>query len=530
MEHNAEEGVPPAQQEQQGQPAAGAEVTPDEELDQALQAGLDMRQLFHVPEDDAVAGGQEQPDQVEPGGDAADPGEVFGGVVWHSGYVAAKGELSAEIRGVRHLAGAAVLCLPNVIGLAEFAELVQDFRVRVVLGESPELGVIVTQLQIVGDQVREELARIPIALWSVEQTARWVGVLGMEEPIAATVQASIIDDQIDGEQLVALKVNLLRSVLCQVGRLSAEHESEAAAAGFGAGVVTRIPQMIIDERDMMQQEQLRQHAGGALPLGARLSCDEDRTHEFKDYSMSGITRAVGAVKGISRYVTAFLNSGEGGSLLFGVTDDGYVRGVRLERAHRDDLRLNIDAALRPSEITGPHIPQPGMIVGPQPRCELNSGRWPHYRLDFIPVTGRGAAPLCNPAGDPVVYVVEIKVMPAMGNNGWHRDQETPAPKWCVKPDPMSEQCYFFIKQSASVSRHRIDTLAAAREISRNGYNGQLEEDSDEPDPEPDVVVATAAPTTPVLAGGGGQGWGGGRGRACRFGANCTRADCWFEHP
>ena len=44
----------------------------------------------------------------------------------------------------------------------------------------------------------------------------------------------------------------------------------------------------------------------------------------------------------------------------GVTDDGYVRGVRLDRNERDDLKKAIDAALRPIE-------KHGMIVGPEPR-------------------------------------------------------------------------------------------------------------------------------------------------------------------
>jgi len=406
-----------------------------------------------------------QDDDPEP-----DPQDDDGGaeLVWHTGFVGTIGDMFAEIRGIHFLAGSAALCLSNVDG---FAKLARDFRVEVTLGESQiaEGVPIVTRLKIIGDQLREELSRLPIARWTVEQVASWVGVLDMEPEAATVVQAAITDGRIDGEQLVALKIDLLCAVLCQPGRLGVEHDSRGAATGS----ICTIPQMIVAERDQMRKEQLRQHAGGGMPLGERLPFDEDMTHEFKDYSSSRITKAVRNPKGILRYVTAFLNSGEGGSLLFGVTDDGYVRGVRLDRNERDDLKKAIDAALRPIE-------KHGMIVGPEPRFELNGGPYKHYRLNMIPVTGRGGTPLCGPHGDPVVFVIEVEVMPAMGNSGWHRDATTPAPKWCVKVSSVVEECIYYIKQSASVSRHRISSPTAARAICRGGLGAmtELEEDSD----------------------------------------------------
>ena len=215
--------------------------------------------------------------------------------------------------------------------------------------------------------------------------------------------------------------------------------------------------------------------------------------QFKDYSTAGLFRMVEDPKGIPRYVSAFLNSGQGGSLYFGVTDDGYVRGNRMERDDCDRLRTAIDAALRPIESGG-------MMVGPH---ELAEHR--HKLIRFIKVTGRGGVPLQDPRGEPVVWVVEIKIMPANGEGGWHSMQESPpypAPKWCVRPDPASESCLFFIKQSGSVSRHRIDTLAEARRVCREGVAGGLEADSDEdnPDAPPPPAAAAAAPPPGKLFG------------------------------
>ena len=42
-----------------------------------------------------------------------------------------------------------------------------------------------------------------------------------------------------------------------------------------------------------------------------------------------------------RYINAFLNT-EGGTIYFGVRDDGVVLGAPLNRKARDSLRLNVD--------------------------------------------------------------------------------------------------------------------------------------------------------------------------------------------
>lgn len=417
---------------------------------------------------------------------------------WYSGIVERKSERSAEIRiSGGTFSGLSVICHTNVTG---FERLVSGFRIQVRCVESRDCPgtMIVRQVELgpeLAQQVRTRLLEIPMCTWSVGDTADWVSTLQMDPYAIETVQQAIRHDQIDGEQMAVLKIDLLRSVLCQPGRIGADHEplDVAAAGSCGRGVIASVPQMIVAERRLMQEEQTRQHAGGSedprLQLGERLSCHEDSTHEFKDYSNAGLLRMVRDPKGITRYVTAFLNSGQGGSLYFGVTDDGYVRGNRMGREDCDRLRTAIDAALRPVDVGG-------MIVG---RHELEEHR--HKLVRFIKVTGKGGVPLQDPTGEPVVWVVEIKIMCANGENGWHSMQDVPpypAPKWCVQPDPSSETCIYYIKQSGSVSKHRVDTLAEARRISREGYHGGFATDSDDEldGPGPGVPPAEEAAAPP----------------------------------
>lgn len=49
---------------------------------------------------------------------------------------------------------------------------------------------------------------------------------------------------------------------------------------------------------------------------------------------------------VGKYVCGFLNSGEGGTLFFGVKDDGLVTGIECPREKEDDFRLLIDDAMK----------------------------------------------------------------------------------------------------------------------------------------------------------------------------------------
>ena len=123
-------------------------------------------------------------------------------------------------------------------------------------------------------------------------------------------------------------------------------------------------------------------------LGAKVACEEDLTHEFKDVSLRSLKDC------FAKYSTGFLNSC-GGTIYFGVNDLGVVRGIELCWQDRDDLRQYI-------------ANQMGTLSQVTPTL---------YEIHFCEVYGprkrkRCFWPSCKTAGDvPVtdLYVVEISV-------------------------------------------------------------------------------------------------------------------------
>jgi hypothetical protein len=130
---------------------------------------------------------------------------------WHSGIVERKSERSAEVRLVGGtLSGLAVVCHMNIAG---FDRLANGFRIKVRCDDSRDCpgALIVRQVELgpeLTQQVRTRLLKVPMCSWSVGDTADWVGTLHMDSAIAETVRRAVCHDQIDGEQLVALKVAL----------------------------------------------------------------------------------------------------------------------------------------------------------------------------------------------------------------------------------------------------------------------------------------------------------------------------------
>ena len=76
-------------------------------------------------------------------------------------------------------------------------------------------------------------------------------------------------------------------------------------------------------------------------FGELLEIDEDQENEFKgiQLSESPVLRILGIAQ---KYIPAFLNA-EGGSVYFGVEDDGKIRGIPLNRADRDKVRTMINS-------------------------------------------------------------------------------------------------------------------------------------------------------------------------------------------
>ncbi|GIQ85686.1 schlafen family protein [Kipferlia bialata] len=101
----------------------------------------------------------------------------------------------------------------------------------------------------------------------------------------------------------------------------------------------------------------------SLVYNSVFSRDEDRVTEFKAVQIS--KRPIDMMTKLCReYINAYLNS-NGGSIWFGIEDDGQVKGILCSRKDRDKIRLNIDAVVN------------GMA--PQVDSAL-------YRVDLIPVT------------------------------------------------------------------------------------------------------------------------------------------------
>ena len=83
--------------------------------------------------------------------------------------------------------------------------------------------------------------------------------------------------------------------------------------------------------------------------------EEDLVHEFKEIRGNNPISTI--QKKLVEYAVAFLNS-EGGSVFWGISDDGIVKGIPLSVAERDKLRLtisnginSIEPKLDPTQVT-----------------------------------------------------------------------------------------------------------------------------------------------------------------------------------
>jgi len=77
--------------------------------------------------------------------------------------------------------------------------------------------------------------------------------------------------------------------------------------------------------------------------GSNIGFDEDAQHEFKEGLLGGAEKAIPGIA--PKYIVSFLN-GAGGTLYFGVTDDGVVQGVYVNREQRDRINLARDTMMQ----------------------------------------------------------------------------------------------------------------------------------------------------------------------------------------
>jgi hypothetical protein len=119
-------------------------------------------------------------------------------------------------------------------------------------------------------------------------------------------------------------------------------------------------------------------AGRAYILGKEIPKFEDRFTEFKSFSSFNLK---GVIEVLANYISGFLNT-EGGTLFYGVRDDGVVIGIKLTRKQRDQLSCTLDSCLNNFR---PHI-SPDNV-----------------KIEFIEVMGKDGKLLHD------LYVMEVKV-------------------------------------------------------------------------------------------------------------------------
>lgn len=148
-----------------------------------------------------------------------------------------------------------------------------------------------------------------------------------------------------------------------------------------------------DPIDSGYDEVLSRHDPSTLVRGSIFWEEEGDLWEFKSVSSTNPAKAITA--DLARYAIGFLNR-FGGTMLFGVADDGTVEGVSIRRDQRDDLGKRIKAELL--NIT------PAVPLGA-------------FKLTFRPVIG--AANLL-----PDCYVVALEIPAGKSNEMFFRTERT----------------------------------------------------------------------------------------------------------
>ena len=129
---------------------------------------------------------------------------------------------------------------------------------------------------------------------------------------------------------------------------------------------------------------------------------EDDAHEFKGGLHGGPSRAISRVA--LRYLVGFLNS-RGGTLYFGVSNGGLIRGVLLSLEAEDEMRLSMDKVKH-------------NCIGPE-------GSWLFIGSPvLVPVVTRIPMESADDGGGmyrllPRVFVVELPVFPSHSPSNLH---------------------------------------------------------------------------------------------------------------
>ena len=76
-------------------------------------------------------------------------------------------------------------------------------------------------------------------------------------------------------------------------------------------------------------------------LNSNIGLYEDENYEFKQFILSNKQDVLKHLKLFMRYLTAFLNSNSG-VLLFGINDDGIIKGIKMNNEIKDEMIYQIN--------------------------------------------------------------------------------------------------------------------------------------------------------------------------------------------
>ncbi|MFQ5640214.1 MAG: RNA-binding domain-containing protein [bacterium] len=136
-------------------------------------------------------------------------------------------------------------------------------------------------------------------------------------------------------------------------------------------------EIVIENEEPVEMEKAPKPPGTPVyRYGETVTVEEDREHEFKSLQKSKDPIKTIRDYYIAEYLNAFLNT-NGGTILFGIENNGRVLGIQLDRDQRDALRREISKVVNKFQ--------------PSVEPEL-------YKIEFVPIENKDSS-----------WVVEIQV-------------------------------------------------------------------------------------------------------------------------
>ncbi|XP_053401077.1 uncharacterized protein LOC123549662 [Mercenaria mercenaria] len=213
--------------------------------------------------------------------------------------------------------------------------------------------------------------------------------------------------------------------------------------------------------------------------------EEDFTHEFKGHrnicvedlppwTQESKTESKPSRRAVSRVLSAFLNTGKGGTVYLGVIDSGEVKGLQLSADQKMHVIDSVNDVM--SRYTPP-VKKHRYSIKFVPVCDTddagNTGATKSLDQDFDPVIAGRPHVLrqhnyCWCDRDAVMkynagimlqdYIIEIKVKPWDGNDSLNKDDGC-GPMVNIHPIHDDEEGNCFFRRQASLVQYTMTELA-----------------------------------------------------------------------